>query len=728
MAPRRGLRRSKSARRLALLASLLLATHALSAEQALRVGLRSIYPAASAGFLIAEHLGFYTEAEIEIEFVSQESEGSEVVLAQDTLRSNRADLAIGGTEILVDSGGTTPLVAVFTVFQTSTARIFLKRNVSVPTIAELSRLPIILSAPGSRLWIETEAVLSINGIAIDDLTLVTPKPSDDPMQLVLSDAVVGFPGSMLGSEYVMNAFDISIVPVDPGSYGLDFYGETVFATQEFVDAHAEQVERFRQASRRGWEYVFTHPEETAEFLLATTEQPSIIPPSIVSIDFLLWQIAAIERLSGYPVVDVGYSSRTRWSSIATALEGLGLTDSSVVHDSFVFDYQAILARERRDTIVLILALSTSFVALIVIVALGRHVAVRSRNHREMDQLVEGLLHGVAYFREHRGLYALVRSNRVMRTMLADSPAGEPNETLSPEILLQQFGIAKTDARQAVSLMSVDQPPVMIDSITSGDGSRQYSVSLFATGRHTVGISVLDVTAQHNARVALEELVHQRTVTLREIHHRVRNNMQIVSSLMHLHATRVSSPETLHYQAIMQNQIRALSIAHEMLYDDFSSQLISAEAYVDHVGSNAFRYLQQTSEYALRYEMISDGEMGAALIDLDTAVPIGLVVTTAITNAGYCVPADRPGDASPPLAIRVSCELGTDRSICVAIAADGSGYARDTNADDLSMQIMELLAAQLNGYLSVETTPGHCTELRLIVPATNVTIQESGSVE
>lgn len=233
--------------------------------------------------------------------------------------------------------------------------------------------------------------------------------------------------------------------------------------------------------------------------------------------------------------------------------------------------------------------------------------------------------------------------------------------------------------------------------------------------------------QHRQAERLEALVRDRTaqiqaslrdkeVLLKEIHHRVKNNLQIVSSLLYLQSRRLSEPgaKALFQESI--SRIRAMALVHESLYRSDRLTAIAMEDYLrklaDHlVESYAGR--DRTVAVSVRAEGIS--------LPLETAVIYGLIINELVSNAlKHAFPGNREGRIAVTLQ-RAEEETsapaaGRKGKIVLAVADNGIGLPGDKkngSPDSLGMRLVQNLTAQLDG--TIEVLNGGGTEIRIAFP-------------
>jgi len=199
------------------------------------------------------------------------------------------------------------------------------------------------------------------------------------------------------------------------------------------------------------------------------------------------------------------------------------------------------------------------------------------------------------------------------------------------------------------------------------------------------------------------------VLLKEVHHRVKNNLQVISSLLNLQAARVIS-SLLNLQAARvpdrttrdklresQNRVRSMALIHEKLYQSPNLADIDFAAYLRSlVSSLAQSYRDQAQSVQVDVQAIG------SQLDLDTAIPCGLIVNELVSNAlKHGFPEGRPG------AIMVSLETADEDRLCLRVRDDGVGLPADRKRLDssLGLSLVRTLSDQIGGTLTIVSSSG-----------------------
>ncbi len=218
-------------------------------------------------------------------------------------------------------------------------------------------------------------------------------------------------------------------------------------------------------------------------------------------------------------------------------------------------------------------------------------------------------------------------------------------------------------------------------------------------------AVVDISARKAAQLHLETALHEKTVLLNEVHHRVKNNLQVISSLLNLQAGN-AAPEVR--QALMESQsrVRAMTLIHQLIYEHSNVSRLDLVQYCRRLGS----LLRELFGASVRnVSFVCEGRDDEVLVSLQQAVPCGLVVAEAITNAfKHAFPGQRQGTVT----VRLHSQ---QQQVEIGIRDDGVGMAQPEKmfeGSSLGAQLMNLLAEQLGGRLAVRAQPEQGCEVTI----------------
>jgi two-component sensor histidine kinase len=194
------------------------------------------------------------------------------------------------------------------------------------------------------------------------------------------------------------------------------------------------------------------------------------------------------------------------------------------------------------------------------------------------------------------------------------------------------------------------------------------------------------------------------VLLKEVHHRVKNNLQIISTLLDLQSESLKDKEALSAFRESQDRIKAMALIHEKLYasEDF--------AYVDFEG-----YIGNLSAHLVESYLVDPGRITLNIhasgisMGIDRAIPCGLIINELVSNAlKHAFPGNRAGE------ITIRFDVDEDDWITLTVADTGVGMPPDLdlrNTGTLGLQLVNMLVSQLSGELSVGRAGGTSFSIR-----------------
>ncbi|MCB9136613.1 MAG: hypothetical protein H6636_14405, partial [Anaerolineales bacterium] len=194
------------------------------------------------------------------------------------------------------------------------------------------------------------------------------------------------------------------------------------------------------------------------------------------------------------------------------------------------------------------------------------------------------------------------------------------------------------------------------------------------------------------------LLHEKEVLLKEIHHRVKNNLQIISSLLNLQSNYVKDPGSLRALHDSQARVRSMALIHEKLYQSNSLAKIDFGEYVQSLAKDLFRsYQRSLGEIELKVEAAE------IALDLDYAIPCGLILNELLTNAlKYAFPKGRKGQ------LWIELTILPDQRVCLKVADNGIGLPEGfdlTKSSSLGLQLVRNLVSQIEGKLELQRSGG-----------------------
>ncbi|MGC1396579.1 MAG: histidine kinase dimerization/phosphoacceptor domain -containing protein, partial [Coleofasciculaceae cyanobacterium] len=217
---------------------------------------------------------------------------------------------------------------------------------------------------------------------------------------------------------------------------------------------------------------------------------------------------------------------------------------------------------------------------------------------------------------------------------------------------------------------------------------------------------LDISERKQSEIEIKESLREKEVLLQEIHHRVKNNLQVISSLLDLQSQRFTDQVALEVFQESQNRIKLMSLVHETLYK-----------YKDFVKLNFSEFVKTLTDYLFRAyqkeasEIILELKLEQVKLKLDKAIPCGLIISELVSNSlKYAFPEQMPG--------KISLSLNHDQHnyINLIIQDNGVGFPVDWESGkgkSLGMQLVNILTNQLEGTIEINHRMGSEFKIRFL---------------
>jgi PAS domain S-box-containing protein len=226
-----------------------------------------------------------------------------------------------------------------------------------------------------------------------------------------------------------------------------------------------------------------------------------------------------------------------------------------------------------------------------------------------------------------------------------------------------------------------------------------SISKVSMGGETMFTVILrDVTLRTQADEVLRASLREKEALLREIHHRVKNNLQVVSSLLGLQSRSIGDEHTRKMFQESQNRIHSMALLHESLYQSESLARIDFPEYINRLSAYLFHsFGVDRSRISFR------SNLDMLYLTMDAAVPCGLIINELLSNSlKYAFPGDRRGEIFIGLKDRWAGKAQ------LTIADNGIGLSKDFNwtaAKSLGLRLVRTLSKQLGAQLEMDSTSG-----------------------
>lgn len=213
----------------------------------------------------------------------------------------------------------------------------------------------------------------------------------------------------------------------------------------------------------------------------------------------------------------------------------------------------------------------------------------------------------------------------------------------------------------------------------------------------VGIAE-DITKRRHAELQIQASLREKEVLLKEIHHRVKNNMQVICSLLDMQSRYLDNPNTVTLLQESKHRIYSMALIHEKLYRSQNLDRIDFSEYLQTLSHNL---IQSFGDRAEGIEL--DTQFDSTFVNIETAIPCGLIVNELISNAlKYAFNDIEFGF------VEIKLTAGGDRKFTLKVRDNGCGLPDELDIDkseSLGLRLVKILTRQLRGKLTICNHPG-----------------------
>lgn len=260
-----------------------------------------------------------------------------------------------------------------------------------------------------------------------------------------------------------------------------------------------------------------------------------------------------------------------------------------------------------------------------------------------------------------------------------------------------------DADQRISLLQTEfevaqkESTIGIQEIKLMQQKSRQNLILLITGLLFLFLILLFISFRNNRKKnrLLKKQNKEKEFLLKEIHHRVKNNLEVVSSLLALQTAQNKDPNVVEAMQESQNRVFSMGIIHQRLYQGKNMASIEMKEYFQNLGSHILDSYGKTEKISILYKL------EPVHLDVDTAVPLGLIVNELLTNSlKYAFPNSKRGK------ITIDLKRQPDNRIKFIVMDNGIGKQEGiVQGTGFGTKLVNLLTLQLEGSMEIDITTG-----------------------
>lgn len=269
------------------------------------------------------------------------------------------------------------------------------------------------------------------------------------------------------------------------------------------------------------------------------------------------------------------------------------------------------------------------------------------------------------------------------------------EVFPPEIADKQIKLIR-------KVFSTEEGLELEMPVIHGNQTLWFSTSLQPVYGHDnivnkVQVISRDITDLKETQIKLEQALDEKDLLMKEIHHRVKNNLMIISSLLNLQSSYIEDEDARDVFRESQNRAKSMAMIHERLYQSTDLKNIDFGDYIQKLTTDLYRTMVSDPERIKLYIDADDVK-----IDINTVVPLGLIVNELVTNSMKHAFSNNESGF-----IKVELHNKNDK-IVLRVSDNGVGFPEDIdykNTGSLGLQLVNSLTNQIQGEIKLEKGPG-----------------------
>jgi len=338
-----------------------------------------------AGYYAALEKGYYKDAGLEVII----HEGTPEKKPLQEVLQGRAQYGEANSELLLARLRGAPLVALAAIYQHSPSVLIARKDAGIFSPDGLIGKKIMLL--DQTVDADFIAMFNNEGIDISRLHII---PSSYEIRDLVDGKVDAFNSYLSNEPYFLKQQGIEFTVLNPRNYGVDFYSDILFTTEDELKRHPERVKAFRQASLEGWYYAMDHPQEIIDLLLNKYKVNK-------SRDHLNFEADAIRPLIVPDVIDLGHMNPWRWRHMAETFIKTGMAENDNFLQNFSYDPAPKADKEKLLTYIEIAAIITLLTSVITLTLLVSYRTLKQKsNAAKRNEKLLRLSHetaGIGYY-------------------------------------------------------------------------------------------------------------------------------------------------------------------------------------------------------------------------------------------------------------------------------------------------------------------------------------------
>lgn len=275
-----------------------------------------------AGYYMAKEKGFYKHSRLDVE-LKEFKYGMNIT---DEVIDGKSNFGVGRSSLIIDRIHNKPITILGAIFQESPHILLAKKSSNIKSVSDLRNKRVMITGD-LMISASIVAMLANQGLSLKDI-----KKQEHTFDL--NDLIQGntdIMGAYISNEpYQLKEKGIESYVLDPADYGFDLYSDLIFTSSEELSKHPERVQAFYKATLKGWEYAFSHIEETAKLIRTKYNTQN------KSLDALIYEGRVLKKYAYVDDINLGHVDMNKIRRIADIYFILGLIKKEYIIDNILY--------------------------------------------------------------------------------------------------------------------------------------------------------------------------------------------------------------------------------------------------------------------------------------------------------------------------------------------------------------------------------------------------------
>ena len=314
----------------------------LYANKDIKIQLRWKHQFQFAGYYAALYQGYYRDAGLNVTI----KEASLNVNMTDEILKKNADFGIGTSGLVLDFAQNKPIVVLGVIFQHSPMAL-MSLSENIQTIHDLSSKKIMIEDGAADIY----ALLKREKIDQKSLQILQHTFNPDALIDKKIDAMSVY---STDEPFLLQHKNLRYNIFSPREAGIDFYGDNLFTSKEFLEQNPQTVDAFLKASLKGWQYALTHQDEIIDLIMQHFNTQN------KTREYYEFEAKHMSDLIYSDILEIGYMHQGRWEHIVSVYKELGFLDKNIDLNEFLYDQKKTFWNEYKNLLLIVSFFSLSF--------------------------------------------------------------------------------------------------------------------------------------------------------------------------------------------------------------------------------------------------------------------------------------------------------------------------------------------------------------------------------